>query len=131
MLSGVQFFKTAVVLCYERGKICTKERQMIYLKRTRTADELLQFINGTLEDEDYFFEITDALYTLSIKDFYNGREEEMISHFSRKVPVHIKDKDNDAFYEMCFGEALLAAEDAGVIKGDCLVTFFMLMRGAV
>lgn len=55
------------------------------MKRTRTADELLQFINDTLEDEDYFFEITEALYSLSIRDFYKGREEEeMISHFRKK-----------------------------------------------
>ena len=104
---------------------------MIFLNRKRTADELMQYINGTLEDEDYFFEVIDAWYSVSIRDFYKGREnEEMIIHFRKKVPGHIKDKDNDAFSEMCFGEALLAADDAGAIKGDCLVTFFMLMRGA-
>ena len=103
---------------------------MIYLKRTRTTGELMQYINGTLEDEDYFFEITDALYGLSIKDFYKGREdEEMISRFRKKVPIYTKDKDNIAFSDEYFGKALLEADNAGEIKGDCLVTFFILMKG--
>ncbi len=113
-----------------RGGNSSKERKMIYLKRIRTAKELMQFINGTSEDEDYFFEITDALFNLKLKEFFKNREEDMIRHFRKKVPEHIKDKDNKAFMQMCFGNALLEADSAGEIKGDCLATFFLLMQGS-
>ena len=101
---------------------------MSALKRTRTADELVQYINGTLEDEDYLLDMREALYSLSIKDFYKGREaEEMMLHFQKKVKKNIKTVSLEEFSELEFGEALLAAEEAGEIKGDCLVTLFMLL----
>ncbi len=128
MSCGVQFLKTAAMLRYKWRGLCVKERQMISVKRTRTIDELMQFIDGTLEDEDYISEVTRCLYDLSLKDFLQSREDdEAMGYLHKKAKEHIKDKGGIS--EMSFGELMLAADGDGAVKGDCLVTFYCLFKG--
>ena len=128
MSCSVQFLKTAVMLRYKWRGLCVKERQMISVKQTRTIDELMQFMDGTLEDEDYISEVTRCLHDLSLNDFFRSREDdEALGYLQKKAKGHITDKDDIS--KMSLGELLLAADEDGVVKGDCLVMFYCLFKG--
>ena len=82
----------------------------------RTAEQLKQHLNGSCLDKDYLLEVTEALYDLTVKDFYKGRPDagDYPDHIYRSIPAETRagGLTFDNFMKMKVGNALLlAAED--------------------
>lgn len=82
----------------------------------RTAEQLKQHLNGSCLDKDYMLEVTEALYDLTVKDFYKGRPdaEGLADHIYRSISAETRAEGLtfDDFKKLKVGNALLlAAED--------------------
>ena len=99
----------------------------------RTAEQLKQYLNGSCLNKEYLLEVADALYDLTVEDFYKGRPDAdgLADHIYRSISAETRAEGLtfDDFMKMKVGNALLlAAEDDSI--GIMIISRFGVHRYA-